>query len=61
MLSNRERSELSNLVQAAQACLSNDRLTPREAYELREYGETLVELERGRRIPAYAPGLVGCG
>lgn len=59
MLSNRERNELTNLVQTAQACLANDRLTPREAHELCEYGETLVELERMRRFPAYAPNFVG--
>lgn len=61
MLSNRERNELTNLVQAAQACLANNSLTPCEAYELREHGETLVELERMRRVPAYSAALQGCG
>lgn len=61
MLSNRERNELANLVQAAQKCLANNSMTPREAYELREHGETLEELERMRRVPAYSAALQGCG
>lgn len=61
MLSNSERNELANMVKSAQACLANDRLTPTEAHAFREHGETLVELERMRRFPAYAPALMGCG
>lgn len=59
MLSNRERSELVALIERAKLCLANNSMTPAEAYFLQEHGENLVELERMRRFPAYAPAL-GC-
>lgn len=61
MLSNRERDQLAGLIKKAQTCLNENRLTPLDAWELQEHGETLVELERMRRFPAYAPALMGCG
>lgn len=60
MLSNRERSELVAMIDRAKLCLANNSLSPAEAYYLQEHGETLVELERMRRFPAYSPALQGC-
>ncbi|WP_219809799.1 hypothetical protein [Acetobacter orientalis] len=60
MLSDRERSELVALIAAAKECLANNAITPAQAHSLRVHGENMVELERVRRFPAYAPCLVGC-
>lgn len=59
MLSNRERSELVALIERAKRCIANNSMSPADAYFLQEHGEALVELERIRRFPAYAPTL-GC-